>query len=68
MKNLFVFLFIFVVLLSSVILISCDQQVIDDTVNGFVDAGANALGPFFEQVDDTAVSSNSANSNPDIER
>lgn len=66
MKNLFVFLFIFVVLLSSVLLIGCDQQAIDDTVNGFVDAGAEALGPFFEQID-TSASSGGLDSNPDIQ-
>ena len=67
MKKFILGLLAILVLLSSLVLVSCDQQAIDDAVNGLVDTGAQALGPFFEQIDSTDVSSGNLDTNPDIQ-
>ena len=54
---------IFLVALSALLLISalsmmfCDQDSVDSMVSGIVDAGAQAIGPFFDKAESSTESS-----------
>ena len=66
MKKVATLIFLLIVISLSLILSSCEQDSVDSVTGGIIDAGANALGPFFQKTEDSGSDENptTQSSNP----